>query len=127
MKISTRQKRIRCGGIRISYRIGRREIARARLYILKNDLHSRPFGFLEDVFVDPEFRGQGLGKRINEEVIRAATEAGCYKIVATSRFERKKVHAMYKDLGYEEYGIEFRRAPFPRDPGLRVGRNKGHH
>ncbi len=27
------------------------EIARAYLYFLKNDLHKKPFGFMEDVFV----------------------------------------------------------------------------
>jgi GNAT superfamily N-acetyltransferase len=104
----TTQHHLRVPGIKVAIEEDGKEIARARLYILENDLHEQPFGFLEDVFVDEAYRGRGLGKKINREIIRLAKERGCYKIVATSRFDRPEVHAMYLKLGYEKRGFEFR-------------------
>ena len=96
-------------GIRFS--IGREgtEIARAYLYIMQNDLHEAPFGLLEDVFVSESERSGGLGTRLVEEVISAARRAGCYKLIATSRVSRPKVHELYERLGFENHGFEFRK------------------
>lgn len=87
---------------------GGKEIARAFLYLLKNDLHQKPFGFMEDVFVQEEFRGKGYGKKIVEALIEEARKKGCYKLICTSRPSRDKVHAWYKKLGFREQGFEFR-------------------
>lgn len=84
------------------------EAARARLYILTNDLHPQPEGYLVDVFVEPAHRGSGLARRLVGEVIAAARAAGCYKLVATSRHSRPHVHALYLSLGFAEHGKEFR-------------------
>lgn len=95
-------------GIRFSVTDGGREIARAYLYLMHNDLHEAPFGLLEDVFVDDARRGSGLGTRLVREVIAAAKEAGCYKLIATSRTSRPKVHELYRRLGFSNHGLEFR-------------------
>lgn len=95
-------------GIRFSISGGGREIARAYLYVMTNDLHEAPFGLLEDVFVDESQRGGGLGTTLVQEVISAAQEAGCYKLIATSRTSRPKVHDLYESLGFEKHGVEFR-------------------
>jgi GNAT superfamily N-acetyltransferase len=95
-------------GIRFSIRSGDREVARAYLYVMANDLHEKPFGLLEDVFVAESERGGGLGTALVNAVIEAAREARCYKVVATSRASRPKVHALYERLGFANYGLEFR-------------------
>jgi len=95
-------------GIRFSISCDGREIARAYLYVMKNDLHETPFGLLEDVYADESVRGSGLGTRLVREVVRAAREAGCYKLIATSRTSRRKVHDLYRRLGFGDHGIEFR-------------------
>ena len=95
-------------GIRFSISRGGKEVARAYLYLMTNDLHEAPFGLLEDVYVDESERGGGLGTSIVEDVIAAAREAGCYKLIATSRTSRPRVHELYKRLGFEDHGIEFR-------------------
>src|SRR5436190_4802090 len=94
-------------GIRFSIRGVGGEIARAYLYVMTNDLHDAPFGLLEDVFVDESQRGGGLGTTLVKEVISAAQEAGCYKLIATSRTSRPKVHELYERLGFENHGVEF--------------------
>lgn len=95
-------------GTRFCVRDGGREVARAHLYLMGNDLHDEPFGLLEDVFVDESQRGKGLGTALIEEVIAAARKAGCYKLIATSRLQRTEVHQLYERLGFASYGIEFR-------------------
>ena len=87
---------------------GKKEVARAFLYIMKNDLKKEPFGLLEDLFVDESLRGQGIGTKLLNMVIAEAKIQGCYKLVATSRHERELVHKMYEKAGFENFGIEFK-------------------
>jgi len=56
-------------GVRFSLREHGREVGHAYLYVLKNDLHDRPFGFMEDVFVDEGERGRGGGTLLTNAVI----------------------------------------------------------
>lgn len=85
-----------------------KEIGRGFLYLLKNDLHEHPFGFLEDVFVEEEYRKQGYGKLIIEAIISEAKKRGCYKLIATSRYGRDRLHGYYQKLGFKDHGKEFR-------------------
>lgn len=84
------------------------EIARARLYILNNDLHPEPFGFIEDVHIKEEYQGKGYGTKLIKLLIEKARESKCYKLICTSRFTRPEVHGFYKKLGLKKYGYEFR-------------------
>lgn len=84
------------------------EAARARLYLVENELHEKPYGLLEDVYVNDIFRKQGLGKEIVLAIIDRAKSEQCYKIIATSRKARKKVHKLYRGLGFTLHGYEFR-------------------
>ncbi len=80
----------------------------AYLYIMFNDLHKEPFGFLENVFVEEKSRGKGIGTKLIEKAITEARGQNCYKIICTSRYENEKVHGLYKKLGFKDYGKEFR-------------------
>jgi GNAT superfamily N-acetyltransferase len=95
-------------GIRFAVQKSGQEVGRAYLYIMRNDLHQQPFGLMEDVFVNEESRGSRLGSILVERVMQAAREAGCYKLIATSRHERPRVHELYKRLGFSNHGLEFR-------------------
>jgi GNAT superfamily N-acetyltransferase len=95
-------------GIRFSIQKDGIEVARAYLYLMHNDLHQEPFGLLEDVYVDERHRGQGFGSELVQAVIKAAKQHHCYKLIATSRKSREKVHELYQKLGFEDYGVEFR-------------------
>ncbi len=99
---------VRGRGFKFTVRGGKKEIGRAYLYVLYNDLHDQPFGLLEDVFVDERCRGQDIGTKLVESVLKKARQIGCYKLVATSRFARLRVHRWYKRLGFKKYGYEFR-------------------
>lgn len=104
MKISE----ITARGFRFSVIRDDKEVGRAHLYIMTNDLHNEPFGFIEDVWVDQNYRGQKIGSELIKKVIAQANTEGCYKLIATSRHSRTKVHALYEKLCFDNHGIEFR-------------------
>ena len=83
-------------------------VARGRLYLIENNLHTKPCGFIEDVYVKESHRGKGLGKKIILEIIDQAKKENCYKIIGCSRYQREKVHEFYKKLGFIDHGKEFR-------------------
>lgn len=95
-------------GIRLFINRDGKEVARAYLFLMWNSLHDSPFGLLEDVYVDEALRGQGLGSEMVNAVIAEAKALGCYKLVATSRYARPKVHELYMNLGFTDHGKEFR-------------------
>lgn len=97
-------------GFRISVFDEHAEVGHAYLYVFRNDLHAHPFGLLEDLQVEPEFRHRGFGTRLITEVMSKAKEYRCYKLIATSRADgtRDDVHAWYARLGFAQYGTEFR-------------------
>jgi len=93
---------------KFEYIIEGKIIGRAFLFLIYNDLHPKPYGLLEDVFVEEKYRGKGIGKELVKRVIEKAKELGCYKLIATSRFERENVHRLYENLGFKKWGYEFR-------------------
>ena len=99
---------INATGTKFYVKQNEKEVARAYIYILTNDLHEKPFGFIEDVFVDETLRGQGIGSRLVERIINEARRRNCYKLICTSRHEKPKVHKLYEALGFKDHGKEFR-------------------
>ncbi len=102
------KKPITAAGKIFSIEVDGKEIARGRLYIMRNDLHEEPFAFVEDLFVEEKFRNNGYGSRLLREMVEEAEINGCYKIVACSREERKIIHKFYEKNGFEKSGYEFR-------------------
>lgn len=109
MTVALKEKEVAGWGIKVTAETeDGREVGRAYLYVLRNDLHREPFGFLEDVWVNENCRGQGIFQDIMRKIIALARMHGCYKIVATSRYDRPRVHKLYERLGFADYGVEFR-------------------
>ena len=96
MSVNFKQQDIDAKGIRIVISDNGLEIGRAYIYLMQNDLHDRPFGLMEDVYVDESYRGQGIGSKLVAKVIEVAKESNCYKLIATSRTSRPKVHQLYQ-------------------------------
>jgi GNAT superfamily N-acetyltransferase len=62
---------------------------------------------MEDVFVEESFRERRYATAVIKKLIDEASKR-CYKLIATSRHSRKKVHELYKNLGFVNHGVEFR-------------------
>jgi GNAT superfamily N-acetyltransferase len=106
--VNFENRNIEVTGIRISVIDDGTEVGRAYIYIMRNDLHDQPFGLMEDVYVDETYRGKGVGSELVKQVIELAKKANCYKLIATSRTSRPRVHELYQRLGFTQHGVEFR-------------------
>src|SRR3989344_8309883 len=103
-----KKQQINASGIKILGVENSKTVGRAFLYLLKNDLHEQPFGFLEDVFVEEAFRGRGIGSKLVEAVIAEAKSQGCYKLICTAGQSKPAIHAFYEKFGFNKWGSEFR-------------------
>ncbi|MBU0596909.1 GNAT family N-acetyltransferase [Patescibacteria group bacterium] len=81
---------------------------RGYLYIIYNDLHDLPYGLVEDVFVEEDFRRKGIGTKLMNSIIDEAKNIGCYKIIAQSRHDRREAHEFYDSMGFHNHGLNFR-------------------
>ena len=107
MKLNKETKKD-CYAIKITATEDDKEIGRAWLYVLQNDLHSEPFGLLEDVFVEEKHRGGGVGTKLVQGAIDEAKKIGCYKLIATVRSSKEVVCSWYEKFGFINHGAEFR-------------------
>ncbi|MEZ0345870.1 MAG: GNAT family N-acetyltransferase [Infirmifilum sp.] len=106
--VEIKKTQVTSSGLRISVEEDGRELGHCYIYLIRNDLHNQPYALLEDVYVNEEDRGKGVGTLLVTKAIETARELGCYKIIATSRFGRDEVHKWYEKLGFKLYGYEFR-------------------
>ena len=60
----------------------------------------RPFAVVENIVVDIDDRGRGVGAALLAEVERFCVAAACSKIMLLSAIERSDAHAFFEHLGY---------------------------
>ena len=101
-------KEIPCKSLRISVEKKGKEIGHVFLQFVRNDLHEKPYGLIEDLFIHEEFRSQGNSKILMKKAIDIARMKGCHKLILTSRYGRDKLHEYYESCGFKDHGKEFR-------------------
>ena len=57
--------------------------------------------WIEDVVVDEDTRGQGVGEALNREALRLAAEQGAKTVELTSRPSREAANRLYQRLGFK--------------------------
>ncbi|MEY2340521.1 N-acetyltransferase family protein [Acidithiobacillus sp. IBUN Pt1247-S3] len=79
------------------------------LLIMDNLAHrGTPSAIVEDVVVDPQRQGLGIGKQMMAHAMEMAREAGCYKLMLSSNAKREAAHAFYESIGFSRHGYSFR-------------------
>ena len=73
----------------------------ASLHIIKK--LTRTLGLIEDVAVNENYRGKGIGKKLVDKLIEIASEKGCDKTVLNSS---EKNSEFYKKIGFEKNEIQ---------------------
>ncbi len=58
-------------------------------------------GRIEDVVVDENYRGEGIGKRLSLEAIRIGKELGLSKLFLTSNPKRIEANRLYQKIGFK--------------------------
>jgi len=61
---------------------------------------ARPLLNIHDLAVFPEFRGQGVGRRLLEETHRRAAGLGCCKVTLEVREDNHRAQGLYRSMGY---------------------------
>lgn len=84
------------------------EVGHVYLYFIKNDIHDRSYGLVEDLFVHESWRKQGIGKQLMQKAIEEAKKQNCYKVILQSRHANTLVHDWYLKLGFKNHGYNFR-------------------
>lgn len=69
--------------------------------------HGTPSGVVEDVAVDEQYHGKGIGKHMMQYAMQICREKGCYKLVLSSNIKRKNAHQFYESLEFKRHGISF--------------------
>ena len=78
------------------------------LLIMDNLGHlGAPSAVIEDVVVDPNFQGRGVGKMMMQKALQICKRKGCYKAALSSNLKRERAHAFYESLGFERHGYSF--------------------
>ena len=67
-----------------------------------------PSAIVEDVAVDPQRHGRGIGRAMMQHAMTLSTSKGCYKLTLSSNLKRSKAHAFYEAIGFERHGYSFR-------------------
>ena len=92
--------------------IGDKVVGTFALLIMDNLAHhGTPSGIVEDVAVDPQTQGRGIGKAMMRFARDVCREKGCYKLSLTSNQVREGAHAFYESIGFERHGYSFRVTP----------------
>jgi glucosamine-phosphate N-acetyltransferase len=75
---------------------------------LKNSLWQEGFlGHIDELVLDAEHRGRGIGTQLIEHIIDAAKRRGCSRVELDSAFHRKEAHDFYERMGFENRGYVF--------------------
>ena len=59
------------------------------------------YAVIENVVVDADRRGTGLGKKIMAHTLQAAWDAGCYKVMLMTGSRTPATHQFYKACGFD--------------------------
>jgi GNAT superfamily N-acetyltransferase len=72
----------------------------------------KPFMVVEDVVVKEEYRRQGIGKKLFEEIDKISHERECLYSILVSSGHRKNAHVFYENQGYNDEVKGFRKKYF---------------
>lgn len=93
----------------LSAMAGSRVIGFCSLTVKNNLWQEGNLGHVDELVVDREFRGAGVGSALLDRIIEAARDAGCKRVELDSAFHRKAAHKFYEDRGFENRAFLFSR------------------
>jgi GNAT superfamily N-acetyltransferase len=71
--------------------------------------HGGLIAWVDELVVDAEYRGHGIGKRLLDRLVTIAREKGCRAMELDSAFHRIEAHGFYEKLGFEKRAFLFSR------------------
>lgn len=84
----------------------RRLVGTCTLHLIEHLAHGfARSAILEDVVVDQDARGLGIGQALTRAALERARSWGCYKVALSSAQHREDAHRFYQRLGFKPHGI----------------------
>ena len=87
-------------------------ISSCNISIIQNlTRQGRPFGVIEIVITDRNYRRQGIGSKVINNAIEFSRQNNCYKVLLLSSIHRKDSHDFYEKIGFNgnsKKGFEIR-------------------
>lgn len=78
---------------------------------LKNNLWQEGYlGHVDELIVDREVRGSGIGTRLLEDLVAAARQRHCRVVELDSAFHREQAHEFYQRHGFQSRALLFSKA-----------------
>jgi GNAT superfamily N-acetyltransferase len=62
---------------------------------------------IEDVVVQTNWQGKGVGRQMMEFAVARGKQLHCYKLVLSSGLRRERAHEFYEHLGFQKHGFSF--------------------
>jgi len=89
-----------------------RVVGTASLIVIANPAHGQaPLAVIENVVVDRDWRGGGIGRCLVSHLVAEARRAGCYKAMLSANLRREPGHGFYRRLGFRLHGYSFALEP----------------
>jgi GNAT superfamily N-acetyltransferase len=80
----------------------RRVVATCTLTLIPNLTRNlKPYGVIENVVTDPEFRKQGLATAVLRHALKDAWTEGCYKVMLSTGSKREATLRFYENAGFK--------------------------
>ncbi|MEI6462243.1 MAG: GNAT family N-acetyltransferase [bacterium] len=73
----------------------------------REDIWDGNIASIEELVVDKDFRGKGLGKKLLEYITQIAKEKNCYSIELHSNMKRLDAHRFYENNGFDKKSYYF--------------------
>lgn len=64
--------------------------------------HQRPYGLVENVVTDPDYRRQGCALAVLDRAVQLAAEQNCYKLMLMTGGRTPGSHALYQRAGFNQ-------------------------
>ena len=77
------------------------------LLVMDSVAHGIPSAILEDMVVDRDWRGRGIGKGMMAFAVKICRDKGCRKLMLSSNLQRHAAHKFYESLGLRKHGYSF--------------------
>ncbi len=69
---------------------------------IKNSLWQEGYmGHIDELIVDREYRGKGIGSKLVEHIVKTAKHKGCRRVELDSAFDRDEAHKFYEQNGFD--------------------------
>jgi ribosomal protein S18 acetylase RimI-like enzyme len=73
-----------------------------------------PHGKVHDLFVDPAFRGRGIGEALMREALRRLIDRGAPRVLLDTAWANEHARRLFERVGYRPTMIEMTFTPTPR-------------